>query len=94
MKLTKRVKVLHNDKYRTFKLSSSPRCSKELNSVLRYFNAPLCFARLESRWYKLSKNRQDKTVTLYVAKALYLLTFQEWVDIALNESYTAEHIDN
>ena len=63
----------------------APKSSRELRSFLAYNNAPTCFFKDAGAWYKITKDCK----ALYVSRTLYLLSFEQWLNIALNENFIA-----
>lgn len=43
------------------------------------------FVKVQGGWYKVTRHGQ----LLFVARTLYLLTLQEWLDIAKNDNFIA-----
>jgi hypothetical protein len=63
----------------------APADERQLISFLRYNNAPACFVKTGNAWRKLTKEGQLVEVT----RALYLLSFKDWLRIALDDNFIA-----
>lgn len=59
--------------------------TRQLDGFLYWNGAPKCFLKGEGGWYKLTK----EGTLLYVVRTLYLLSFREWLEIAMNDNFTA-----
>lgn len=80
-----RTNIWVNARRMNVKPENPPRSSRELNSFLFYNDAPCCFMRSGRGWYKITRDNKF----LFVERALYKLSFEEWLNIALNEDFTA-----
>lgn len=61
-----------------------PKDERQLISFLSYNNAPNCFVKTGNAWRKITK--EGKLV--FVTRALYLLSLEQWLKIANNETFT------
>jgi len=64
-------------------LDKAPKDVRELDGFLVWNLAPKCFMKGEGGWYKITK----KGELCFVVRALYLLSFKEWYDIAMNDKF-------
>lgn len=78
------TKIWVRDNYRNVNPDYPPKETRELDSFLVKNNASKCFFKGQGGWYKQTK----KGEFLFVAKALYLLSLKEWLDIALDDNFT------
>lgn len=78
------TRIFYRDRYRTIIPTKSPKDTRELISFLYYNNVPMCFVKGVGGWYKISKTG----IFMYVCRTLYLLSFEEWLSIALNNNFT------
>lgn len=62
-------------------IDKAPTDERQLISFLKYNEAPVCFVKTGNAWRKV--NRQGQLVE--VARALYLLSFKEWLKISKSE---------
>lgn len=83
MKLVTRIFV--GKRYITVNPDRAPVSSRELRSFLIYNGAPTCFFKDGGAWYKITEDCK----ALYVSRTLYLLSFKQWLDIALNDNFIA-----
>ena len=79
------TKIWWRDRYIKINPDKSPADERQLISFLRYNNAPVCFIKTGNAWRKITKQGS----MLYVSRTLYLLTFKEWLKIALDDNFTA-----
>ena len=61
----------------------APADERQLISFLRYNNAPACFVKTGNAWRKITKEGS----ILYVTRALYLLSFKDWLRIANDDCF-------
>lgn len=61
----------------------APTDERQLISFLRYNSAPACFVKTGNAWRKVTKEGQ----LIEVSRTLYLLSFKEWLKIALDDSF-------
>ena len=66
-------------------LTKAPISTRELDGFLWANNAAKCFMKGQGGWYKLTR----EGTLLYVCRTLYLLSFQEWYDIAVDDNFIA-----
>lgn len=77
------TKIYVGNSYRNVDVNKAPESSKMLDSFLLYNNAPRCFLKTNSKWYKLDKNG----TTHFVSRTLDL-PLKTWLKIALDDNYT------
>lgn len=63
--------------------NKAPADERQLISFLRYNNAPACFVRTGNAWRKITK----EGTLIYVTRALYLLSFKDWLRIANDDCF-------
>ena len=61
----------------------APADERQLISFLRYNNAPACFVKTGNAWRKVTKDGQ----LVEVSRTLYLLSFKDWLRIALDDCF-------
>lgn len=79
------TRIWVRDNYRNVNPDKPPRESRELDSFLWYNDAAKCFLKGQGGWYKITRQGS----ILFVARALYLLTLKEWLEVALNDNFIA-----
>lgn len=81
----KRIKkrIWWRDKFITIDPKKAPADERQLISFLRYNNAPACFVKTGNAWRKVTKEGS----LLYVSRTLYLLSFKDWLKIALDDCF-------
>ena len=62
-----------------------PRETRELDGFLWKNQAAKCFLKGQGGWYKLTRDGR----LLFVTRALYLLSFKEWLEIAQDDYFIA-----
>jgi hypothetical protein len=77
------TRIWWRDKYINVKPENPPKDERQLISFLRYNNAAVCFVKTGNAWRKITKDGR----LLKVARALYLLSLEEWLDIAKNDKF-------
>lgn len=80
-----RVKIWVREGWMNINPEKAPRESRQLDSFLFYNNAPKCFLKGQGGWYKITK----RNTLIFVSRTLYLLSFNEWLEIALNDNYVS-----
>lgn len=73
------TKIWYKNSYININVAKSPTSEAQLISFLRSNNAPVCFVKTGKSWRKVNK---DGTLE-FVSRTLYLLSFREWLKIAL-----------
>jgi hypothetical protein len=61
----------------------APTDEKQLISFLIYNNAPVCFVKTGNAWRKVTRDG----CLVKVSRTLYLLSFKDWLRIALDDSF-------
>lgn len=79
------TKVPHRGKMINVKPERPPTDTRQLRGFLLWNHARDCFMRGEGGWYRLGT---DGSIN-FVARALYLLSLKEWLEIALNDNFIA-----
>jgi hypothetical protein len=82
-----RTKIWVRDKWRNVNADNPPKETRELDSFLYFNDSPKCFLKTQGGWYKLTREGS----LLFVARALYLLSFKEWLAIAQNDYFIANN---
>jgi hypothetical protein len=80
-----RTNIWVDTRMTTVKPERPPLSSRVLNSFLFYNDAPCCFMRGRKGWYKITRDNKF----LFVERALYKLSLEEWLKIALDDNFTA-----
>jgi hypothetical protein len=75
------TKIFHRGKFKNVDPDKAPKDARELDSFLIYNGTNKVFIRLVGGWYKVQR---DGSFT-FISRTLYLLSFKEWLEIALNE---------
>lgn len=79
------TRIWWRDKFINIDPSKPPKDERQLISFLRYNNAPACFVKTGNSWRKVTKTGG----LLNVCRALYLMSFEEWLEVALNDNFIA-----
>lgn len=79
------TKIWWRDGWCNVKPDKSPIDTRQLDSFLIYNHAAKCFMKGQGGWYKITKENS----LLYVCRALYLLSFKDWLEIAKNDYFIA-----
>lgn len=77
------TRIWWRDKFINVDIDKAPSDERQLISFLRYNNAPACFVKTGNAWRKVTKEGQ----LVEVSRTLYLLSFKEWLKIALDDSF-------
>lgn len=77
------TKIWWRDKFINVNPDKAPADERQLISFLRYNNAPACFVKTGNAWRKVTKDGQ----LIEVSRTLYLLSFKEWLRIALDDCF-------
>jgi hypothetical protein len=77
------TKIWWRDKFINVNPDKAPVNERQLILFLRYNNAPACFVKTGNAWRKVTK----KGSLQYVTRALYLLSFKDWLRIALDDCF-------
>jgi hypothetical protein len=80
-----RTTIWYKGKARNVHPSEPPKDSRELNSFVYWNGAGKCFVKQSGGWYKITKDNKF----LYVERTLYLLSLAEWLEVALDDNFTA-----
>lgn len=83
--MTLRNTIWYKGRKRTVDFDKPPKDSRELNSFIYWNGGARCFVKQSGGWYKITKDNNF----LYVERALYLLSLKEWLEVALNNNFTA-----
>lgn len=78
-------KIVYNGKFLNVNPLRSPKDSQQLDNFLRTNNGNRCFVRMHGNWFKVT--REGKFIR--VAKTLGHLTFQEWLEISIDDNFKA-----
>lgn len=78
-------KIWYLKRYIKIDINSAPDSERKLLSFLSANNAPKCFVKTGNAWRKVTKEGS----ILYVSRTLYLLSYKEWLEIALNDNFIA-----
>jgi hypothetical protein len=79
------TRIFYRNNFRTIRPNKVPRDTKELNAMLLYNKAPLNLVKSADGWYRVARDQSFH----FVARTLYLLTFKEWLEVALNDNFVA-----
>jgi len=79
------TRIFYNDRFQEVDPDSAPSTARQLRSFLLYNNAPAHFVRDVGGWYKVTRNCE----MLYVNRVLYTMSYKEWLEVALNDKFTA-----
>ena len=60
-----------------------PADTRQLDGYLFWNAAPKCFVKGQGGWYKMVEGPK----LLYVVRTLYLLSLEEWLEIALDDDF-------
>jgi hypothetical protein len=71
-------------KFVNVKPENPPADSRQLRGFLLFNDARDCFYKTTGGWYKLGLDGSLK----FVCRALYLLSLQQWLEIALDDNFT------
>lgn len=77
------TRIWWRNKFINVNTNKAPTDERQLISFLRYNNAPACFVKTGNAWRKVTKEGQ----LIEVSRTLYLLSFKEWLKIALDDSF-------
>ena len=64
-----------------------PKDTRQLRGFLLWNKARDCFMKGEGGWYRIGIDGQ----ILFVSRTLYLLSLEEWLEIALNDNFIANN---
>lgn len=64
-----------------------PKETRELDGFLWVNGAAKCFMKGQGGWYKVTRDGR----LLFVSRTLYLLSLKEWLEIALDDDFIANH---
>lgn len=79
------TKIFVRDKFRTVKPEHYPKEIRELDSFLVYNKSDKNIIKAQGGYYRVS--RQGGLA--FIVRALYLLSFKEWLEISLNDNFIA-----
>ena len=77
------TKIWWRDHFINVNPDKAPVDERQLISFLRYNNAPACFVKTGNAWRKVTKDG----ALLNVTRALYLMSFKEWLKIAMDDCF-------
>jgi predicted RNA-binding Zn-ribbon protein involved in translation (DUF1610 family) len=72
-------KIWYKNSYINIDVDKAPTTEAQLISFLKSNNAPICFVKTGKSWKKVTKEGKLE----FVSRTLYLLSFREWLNIAL-----------
>ena len=81
------TRIPHRGKVINARPERPPKDTRELRSFLLFNNAADCFVRAQGGWYKICKDGSLK----YVTRAMYQLSLKEFLEIAKNDHFIANH---
>lgn len=81
------TRIWWRDKWCNAKPERPPHDTRQLRSFLLYNNTADCFMKGEGGWYKITK---EGTI-LFVIRALYLMSLEEFYLVAVNDNFIANH---
>lgn len=80
------TRIMYRDNFRhKVNPKKPPKETRELDSFLFFNDAAKCFMKGQGGWYKFTREGS----LLFVVRALYLLSLEEWLKIALDDNFTA-----
>lgn len=81
------TKIFVRGAYRKVNPKRAPREVRELDSFLVYNSSSKNILRGQGGYYRLSRENS----LLFVARNLSLLSFEEWLEVSLNDNFIANH---